>query len=104
MLNWGREARTAIRCGRGSPIATAHRCSPEGAVAGISDVLNEFHDRIVDLQRRFLRIIAVGIGCHEDFFDAMLRHGPHLTRHPLPGDGPRSGPGPCGQAPTATST
>jgi isopenicillin N synthase-like dioxygenase len=53
---------------------------PEAAVPGISDVLNTFHDRVFDLQRRFLRIVAVGIGCHEDFFERMLRHGSTLTR------------------------
>ena len=39
-----------------------------------------FHRRIFDLQRRFLRIIAVGLGAHEDLFEAMLRDGSTLTR------------------------
>ena len=47
---------------------------------GITKVLNEFHDRIAELQQRFLHVIAVAIGCHETFFDQMLHHGPHLTR------------------------
>jgi isopenicillin N synthase-like dioxygenase len=80
MLNWGREAPDGHPLRTRFPHRYGPQVLPEGAVPGISDVLNEFHDRIVDLQRRFLRIIAVGIGCHEDFFDAMLRHGPHLTR------------------------
>ena len=50
------------------------------AVPGITAVLNRFHDTIADLQRRFLHIIALAVGCHEDFFERMLRHGPHLTR------------------------
>ena len=33
---------------------------PEAAVPGITEVLTTFHDSILDLQRRFLRIIAVG--------------------------------------------
>ncbi len=53
---------------------------PEETVPGITDVLLEFHSRVADIQRRFLRIIAVGIGCHEHFFDAMLTDGPTLTR------------------------
>ena len=39
-----------------------------------------FHDRIYDLQRRFLRIIAVGLGAHEDLFESMLPNGSTLTR------------------------
>ena len=43
-------------------------------------VLGEFHRRIIELQTRFLRVIAVGIGAHEHFFDPMLENGSHLTR------------------------
>ena len=43
-------------------------------------MLYEFHDAIADLQRRFLRVIAEGIGCHETFFDEMVADGPTLTR------------------------
>src|SRR3546814_17685942 len=39
-----------------------------------------FHRRIYDLQRRFLRIIAVGLGAHEDYFESMLPNGSTLTR------------------------
>ena len=53
---------------------------PEATVPGITATLLDFHDRVSDIQRRFLRIIAVGIGCREDFFDEMLTHGPTLTR------------------------
>ena len=62
---------------------------------GITKVLYEFHDTIADLQRRFLRVIAEGIGCHETFFDDMVKDGPTLTRairYPpmgeVPGDDP----------------
>ena len=47
---------------------------------GITKVLYEFHDTIAELQRRFLRVIAEGIGCHETFFDEMVADGPTLTR------------------------
>lgn len=53
---------------------------PEETVAGITEVLLDFHGRVADIQRRFLRIIALGIGCREDFFDEMLTDGPTLTR------------------------
>ena len=63
---------------------------PEAAVPGITEVLNAFHDAIADLQRRILRIIAVGIGCHESFFEKMLVDGSTLSRaiH-YPADGRR---------------
>ncbi len=80
MLNWGREAPDGHPLRTRFPHRYGPQVLPEGAVPGISDVLNQFHERIADLQRRFLRIIAVAVGCHEEFFDAMLRHGPHLTR------------------------
>jgi isopenicillin N synthase-like dioxygenase len=80
MLNWGREAPVGHPLRTRYPHRYGPQVLPEAAVPGIAGVLNTFHDRIADLQRRFLRVIAVGIGCHEDFFDAMLRHGPHLTR------------------------
>ena len=53
---------------------------PEAAVPGITDVLMLFHERIYDLQRRFLRVIAVGLGAHEDLFETMLPNGSTLTR------------------------
>src|SRR5690606_16105435 len=53
---------------------------PEEAVPGITEVLMLLHRRIYDLQRRFLRIIAVGLGAHEDYFESMLPNGSTLTR------------------------
>jgi isopenicillin N synthase-like dioxygenase len=80
MLNWGREAPAGHPLRTRYPHRYGPQVLPESAVPGITDVLNAFHDRIADLQRRFLRIIAVGVGAHEDLFEGMLRHGPHLTR------------------------
>jgi isopenicillin N synthase-like dioxygenase len=53
---------------------------PEAQVPGITKVLVEFYDRLLDLQRRFLRVIAVGVGCHETFFDQMTTNGTTLAR------------------------
>ena len=39
-----------------------------------------FHHTILDLQRRVLRILAVGLGVDEGYFDVMLRDGAALTR------------------------
>ncbi len=53
---------------------------PDDNVTGAREVLTEFHRRLVDLQRRFLRVIAVAIGAHETYFDTMTAHGTHLSR------------------------
>ena len=80
MLNWGREAPEGHPLRSGYTHRYGPQVLPEAAVPGITKVLNEFHDRIAELQQRFLHVIAVAIGCHETFFDQMLHHGPHLTR------------------------
>ena len=80
MLNWGGDIPA------GHPLATRFPRSyhpnvfPDGDVPGIGDTLRAFHDRLWDLQRRFLRIIAIGLGCHEDFFDSMVPDGSTLSR------------------------
>ncbi len=80
MINWGADIPT------GHPLQTRYPDRylgphlPEAQVPGITSVLIDFYERVLDLQRRFLRIIAVGIGCHETFFDEMIRNGTTLTR------------------------
>lgn len=80
MLNWGRDVPA------GHPLRTRYphryhdQVLPEGAVPGIAATLNTFHDAVADLQRRVLRMIAVGVGAHEDFFESMLVDGPTLSR------------------------
>ena len=80
MLNWG------LTLPEGHPLRTRypHRYGPqvlpEAAVPGITDVLNTFHRKVEDIQRRFLRIIAEGLGCHASFFDEMTTNGATLTR------------------------
>ena len=53
---------------------------PESDVPGITEMLLEFHRSIADLQRRFLRIIAVGVGADESLFDESVTVGANLTR------------------------
>ena len=80
MLNWG------LTLPQGHPLRARypHRYGPqvlpEAAVPGITDVLNHFHLKVEDIQRRFLRIIAESIGCHESFSDEMTTNGATLTR------------------------
>jgi len=80
MLNWsaplpnGHPLRAKYPHRYGDPVL------PEDDIAGISDLLLQFHETVADLQRRVLRIIASGLGVHEGFFDRMLVDGATLTR------------------------
>ncbi|MCU1371742.1 MAG: iron/ascorbate oxidoreductase, partial [Ilumatobacteraceae bacterium] len=80
MLNWARDVPAGHPLRTRFPHRYHDQVLPEAAVPGIAEVLNTFHDAIADLQRRILRIIAVGIGCHADFFDKMLVDGSTLSR------------------------
>jgi isopenicillin N synthase-like dioxygenase len=80
MLNWSTPIAAGHPLKRKFATAYPDQVLPESAVPGITDVLYRFHDSIADLQRRFLHIIAEGIGCHETFFDGMVADGPTLTR------------------------
>jgi len=80
MLNWG----IALPVGHPLRVRYPHRYGeqvlPESAVPGITEVLSTFHRIIEQLQRRFLRIIAESVGCHESLFDEMTTNGATLTR------------------------
>lgn len=80
MLNWSTPIPSGHPLRRDFSPAYPDQVLPEAIVPGITDVLYRFHDAIADLQRRFLRVIAEGIGCHETFFDDMVKDGPTLTR------------------------
>jgi isopenicillin N synthase-like dioxygenase len=80
MLNWGLELPAGHPLRRAYPHRYERRELPEDEVPGIGTVLARLWDALFDLQRRFLRIVAVGIGCHERFFDTMLDGGPTLCR------------------------
>lgn len=80
MLNWSTPIPAGHPLKRSFPTAYPDQVTPEETVPGITKVLYEFHDTIADLQRRFLRVIAEGLGCHETFFDDMVKDGPTLTR------------------------
>ena len=80
MLNWASPIPAGHPLKRKFPTAYPDQVVPEDAVPGITKVLYELHDTVAELQRRFLRVIAEGIGCHETFFDDMVADGPTLTR------------------------
>jgi isopenicillin N synthase-like dioxygenase len=93
MLNWASPIPPGHPLKRKFPTAYPDQVLPESAVPGITKVLYAFHEAIADLQRRFLRVIAEGIGCHETFFDDMVKDGPTLTRairYPPMGDIPEA--------------
>ena len=94
MLNWSTPIAAGHPLRRDCATAYPEQMLPEAVVPGITDVLYRFHDAIADLQRRFLRVIAEGIGCHETFFDDMVKDGPTLTRairYPPMGEVPDEG-------------
>jgi isopenicillin N synthase-like dioxygenase len=80
MLNWGDEVPASHPLRARYPHRYLERVLPEDDVPGITKVLVEFHTRVLDVQARFLRIVAAGIGVDERFFGDILRDGSHLTR------------------------
>ena len=75
MLNWGKTLPVGHPLRARYPHRYGEQVLPEAAVAGITEVLTHFHERVENLQRRFLRIIAEAIGCHESLFDDMTHNG-----------------------------
>jgi isopenicillin N synthase-like dioxygenase len=80
MLNWGTDIPAAHPLRRRYPSHYHDQVLPEADVPGITAVLTTFHRRVLDIQRRFLRVIAEGLGCEESFFDDLLADGSTLTR------------------------
>lgn len=80
MLNWSTDIPVGHPLRRRFPLRYMEQVLPEAAVPGIRKVLMAFHESILDLQRRFLRIIALGLGVDEGFFEHMLTHGSALSR------------------------
>jgi isopenicillin N synthase-like dioxygenase len=80
MLNWGRP----VPDGHPLRLRYPHRYHdpvlPEADVPGITKVLGDMHDRVSVLLRRFLRVIAVGLGAAEDVFESITADAPDLTR------------------------
>ncbi|MCB0993033.1 MAG: 2-oxoglutarate and iron-dependent oxygenase domain-containing protein [Acidimicrobiales bacterium] len=80
MLNFGVPAPEGHPLNRRYGHRYHHPLLPEQDLPGCTELLLEFHHKVAALQQRFLRIIAVGIGAHESYFDTMVTHGAHLTR------------------------
>ncbi|MEB3156118.1 MAG: 2-oxoglutarate and iron-dependent oxygenase domain-containing protein [Cyanobacteriota bacterium] len=80
MLNWSTPLPPDHPLRRRYPLAYPQGVLPEEVVPGITAVLRHFHEAMADFQRRFLRLIAVGLGADEAFFEEMVREAPTLTR------------------------
>lgn len=80
MLNWGAPFPASHPLRTQFPHRYLDPVLPEAHIPGITKVLTEFHQRLADLQRRFLRVIAVGLGAHETLFDETVNLGATLTR------------------------
>ena len=80
MLNWGAPAPAGDPLGVEFPDRYAEPIFPEAEIPGVSRLLMEFHHRIAELQRRYLRIVAAGLGADPNYFDLMVRYGATLTR------------------------
>jgi len=94
MLNWSLPLPPDHPLRRRYPTFYPEQLLPEAVVPGITVVLGSFHRAIADLQRRFLRVVAVGLGASETFFDAVVEEAPTLTRairYPPIGQAPAGG-------------
>lgn len=80
MLNWAVPLPAHHPLRRRFPLLYPEQLLPEAAVPGITAVLERFHASLAELQRRFLRVIATGLGVHTDFFDDVVGDAPTLTR------------------------
>lgn len=94
MLNWSAPLPTDHPLRRKYPLAYPPGVLPEEVVPGITTVLRRFHDAMAAFQRRFLRLIAVGLGAGDALFEEMVLDAPTLTRalrYPPMADSPAGG-------------
>lgn len=102
MLNWATPLPKDHPLRLHYPLFYPQGVLPEEAVPGITDVLNGFHRAMAELQRRFLRVVALALGADEALFEEMVRDGPTLTRalrYPPMAEAPTEGA--CWAAPHA---
>ncbi len=80
MLNWGAEIPDHHPLRTRYPHRYPEQVFPEAEVPGIAAVLRAFRDCLIDLQLRVLRVVALGLGADEHYFDDVCADGSHLTR------------------------
>jgi isopenicillin N synthase-like dioxygenase len=105
MLNWSAPLPPEHPLRRRYPLLYPEPVLPEAVVPGITVVLGHFHQAIADLQRRFLRVIAVAMGCAETFFEEMVHQAPPSPGQSVIPPWPRRRPAATsGPPPMPTST
>lgn len=80
MLNWGMDLPSGHPLKARYPHRFLDNIFPENLVPGITETLETFHNQVLELQLRFLRIIAAGLNASEDFFESFVPGGANLTR------------------------
>ncbi len=80
MLNWGKDVPKGHPLRNRYPHRFHDNVFPENLIPGITETLERFHEEVLGLQMRFLRIIALGLGCNESFFDRCVPGGATLSR------------------------
>ena len=96
MLNWGAPLPNGHPLRARYPHRYGDPVFPSNHLPEAAQILSTFHENLVELQTRFLRIIATGIGVNASFFDTMLKDGSHLTRainYPPMNEAPKTGDG-----------
>jgi isopenicillin N synthase-like dioxygenase len=76
MLNWSQPPAIDHPLRRRFPHLYPEPLFPQALVPGITEVLVAFHLAIADLQRRFLRVVALAMGCDESFFEEIVSDAP----------------------------
>ena len=72
MLNWSVPPSADHPLRRRYPLFYPDPVLPDAVVPGISAVLKRFHGELAELQRRFLRVVALAMGCADTFFDGVV--------------------------------
>ncbi|MFL0736951.1 MAG: isopenicillin N synthase family dioxygenase [Prochlorococcus sp.] len=80
MLNWALPLPEKHPLRRRFQLLYPEQLLPEAVVPGITNVLENFHRTVAELQRRVLRVIATGLGAHQEFFTDVVKDAPTLTR------------------------
>lgn len=80
MLNWSAPLASDHPLRRNYPLLYPEGILPEEVVPGITTVLSRFHGAMADVQRRFLRVVALALGAADSLFEEMVLDGPTLTR------------------------
>lgn len=80
MLNWSAGVGSTHPAARRWPELYHPPVFPDAAVPGIGSLLRDFHTVVFDLQRRFLHILADGLGVAGTFFDRFVADHTTLSR------------------------